>query len=465
MKSSSSSHSTGLLSVWQRLSGHTPPLSANPCGIPVMASRVETLSGPSAFGKALLESIAAAQRRIFISALYLENDEAGREILDAIHAAKNARPGLETALFVDWHRAQRGLIGKGHSQGNIALYKAKARKTGRELPVYGIPVQKSELMGVLHLKGMVIDDDVFYSGASINNVYLQWKENYRLDRYHRIHSPKLADSMARLMSDVLCGNPAVCPIDAPKTPATVELRGKITRFRRLLSAAHYQFEREGLTPGHVYITPLLGIGARRNELNASIVHLIRQAERRLLLFTPYFNLPGPILREVARKIQTGCHVVIVIGDKSANDFYIPPDQPFKAIGAIPYLYEANLRRFCETHQSAMDHGQLDVLLWRHGANTFHVKGLLADDNYLLLTGHNLNPRAWRLDLENGLLIHDPQKLLAVQNQAEFRRIAEHAKRVSRYDEIETVDAYPPPVQRLIRRIARVRIDRLLNQIL
>ncbi|STV80938.1 CDP-diacylglycerol--serine O-phosphatidyltransferase [Klebsiella pneumoniae] len=36
---------------------------------------------------------------------------------------------------------------------------------------------------------------------------------------------------------------------------------------------------------------------------------------------------------------------IIVGDKTANDFYIPEDQPFKIIGALPYLYEINLRRF------------------------------------------------------------------------------------------------------------------------
>jgi CDP-diacylglycerol--serine O-phosphatidyltransferase len=108
---------------------------------------------------------------------------------------------------------------------------------------------------------------------------------------------------------------------------------------------------------------------------------------------------------------------------------------------------------------------LELYVWRHAANTYHVKGIFVDEDFMLLTGHNLNPRAWRLDLENGLLIHDPQRLLAAQNHAEFKRITTHAMRIGHYEEIETTDAYPPPVRRLIRRLARIRIDRLLNQIL
>jgi CDP-diacylglycerol--serine O-phosphatidyltransferase len=33
--------------------------------------------------------------------------------------------------------------------------------------------------------------------------------------------------------------------------------------------------------------------------------------------------------------------------------------------------------------------------------------LFVDDDVAVLTGNNLNPRAWALDLENGLLLRDP----------------------------------------------------------
>jgi CDP-diacylglycerol--serine O-phosphatidyltransferase len=157
--------------------------------------------------------------------------------------------------------------------------------------------------------------------------------------------------------------------------------------------------------------------------------------------------------------------MIVLGDKIANDFYIPPDEPFKAIGAVPYLYETNLRRFCKAYQKFIDAGQLDVRLWRHKDNTFHLKGLLVDEHYALLTGNNINPRAWRLDLENGLLIHDPNKLLVGQHLAELERILAHTQRLPGHEALDTFEAYPEPVQRLIKRLARVRADRLINQVL
>ena len=48
-----------------------------------------TLLGPSGCGKTvLLRLIAGARKRILITALYLQDDEAGREILTALHAAR-----------------------------------------------------------------------------------------------------------------------------------------------------------------------------------------------------------------------------------------------------------------------------------------------------------------------------------------------------------------------------------------
>jgi len=458
---------SGFASAWQRWRERAnggPALDSLPC-IPVAAKQVQALSSPQAFRETLLAHIALARQRILIATLYLQDDEAGREVLSALYAAKNAQPQLEIAVFVDWHRAQRGLIGKTRSAGNAAMYKDMARRLGPGIAIYGVPVQRREFMGVMHLKGLIIDEYVLYSGASLNDVYLHRHLRYRLDRYHLIHNRALADSMADLLTGVLRGNPAVHPLDSGKAPKTGALLGAIVKFRRVLAKTRYRFAPGVLKQGEVGITPLLGLGVRDNELNLTILQLIRQAQQRLVLFTPYFNLPGPIRKALDNRIRSGCRVTIVLGDKTANDFYIPPDEPFKTIGALPYLYEANLRRYCKAHQKAIDAGLLNVHLWRHEDNTFHLKGLLVDDNYALLTGNNINPRAWRLDLENGLVIHDPQKLLLDQHLAELERILAHTRRLDHHQAIDAVESYPAQVQRLLRQLARVRADRLVNQVL
>lgn len=180
---------------------------------------------------------------------------------------------------------------------------------------------------------------------------------------------------------------------------------------------------------------------------------------------PYFNLPALLVRNIIYLLRQGKQVEIIVGDKTANDFYIPEDQPFKIIGALPYLYEINLRRFLSRLQRYIDTGQLIVRLWKDGDNSYHLKGMWVDEEWQLITGNNLNPRAWRLDLENAILIHDPKQELREQRQKELECIRTHTTVVGHYQELQSIQQYPIKVRKLIRRLRRIRIDRLISRIL
>ena len=449
---------------WREKNRHwkTP---GNLSAIAISAENFSVLETPQDYRETLLALVAKAKQRILLPTLYLEDDDGGCEVLAALYAAKAARPELKIAVFVDWHRAQRGLIGKEKSAGNAVMYREMAQRLGSGIAIYGVPVQRRELMGVMHIKGFILDDTVLYSGASLNNVYLHRHQRYRVDRYHLIRSRALADCMAAVLSRTFAESPAVHALNAGSIPKTADIRTAIIEFRRDLAKFHYRFSANQIRQGEIGITPLFGLGIRGNKLNRAIVEMIYQAKNRLVLFTPYFNLPGPVRRAVDDRLRNGCNVTIVLGDKTANDFYISPNEPFKTIGAVPYLYEANLRRFCKSRQKFIVAGQLNIHLWQHDDNTFHLKGLLVDEHYALLTGNNINPRAWRLDVENGLLIHDPQRLLLEKHLAELDRILAHTQQLRSHEDLESMESYPLPVQRIIKRLARVRADRLVNQVL
>ncbi|MDE9448812.1 CDP-diacylglycerol--serine O-phosphatidyltransferase, partial [Xenorhabdus bovienii] len=76
--------------------------------LPQSVADIETLYQSKVFLSTLLEHIANAQKHIYIAALYLENDDAGRDVLTALYIAKQKRPELDIKILVDWHRAQRG---------------------------------------------------------------------------------------------------------------------------------------------------------------------------------------------------------------------------------------------------------------------------------------------------------------------------------------------------------------------
>ncbi|EJL91945.1 CDP-diacylglycerol--serine O-phosphatidyltransferase [Pantoea sp. BIGb0393] len=427
-------------------------------------SDLTTLYSPAEFRETLLTKIATAEKRICITALYLENDDGGRGIMQALYAARQARPELDVCILVDWHRAQRGRIGAARGVTNADWYcEMAAQHPDIAIPVYGIPVNTREALGVLHLKGFIIDDTLLYSGASLNDVYLHQHDKYRYDRYQLIRNPQLTDTMYAWICENLKESDAVNRLDKTERPSSPEIKNETRQFRQELRSFNYQFtgnaDNESLA-----VTPLVGLG-KRSLLNKTIFHLMPCAERKLTLCTPYFNLPAILVRNLIHLLRQGKEVEIIIGDKTANDFYIPPEQPFKIIGALPYLYEINLRRFLSRLQYYVNNGQLTVRLWKDGENSYHLKGIWVDDEWMMITGNNLNPRAWRLDLENAVLIHDPRNELAEQREKELALIREHTSVVQHFRELESISDYPAKVRKLIRRLRRIRIDRLISRLL
>ena len=126
--------------------------------IPQAAEKVEFLADSRAFKTRILQLIHSAKSRIYLTALYFEKDEAGQEILAALYQAKQAN--------ANWYTQQK-------AEHNLE----------KAIEFWGVPINKREVFGVLHLKGFIFDNTLVYSGASINNVYLQQFERYRYDRY------------------------------------------------------------------------------------------------------------------------------------------------------------------------------------------------------------------------------------------------------------------------------------------
>jgi CDP-diacylglycerol--serine O-phosphatidyltransferase len=425
----------------------------------------EILSTAKAFKAKLLALINSATTRIYLSALYLQNDDAGEEILHALYQAKQANPALDVSIFVDFHRAQRGLIGEDKIAGNAQFYRQCQQQYEHPIAIYGVPVKSKELMGVLHLKGFVFDDTVLFSGASINDIYLHQNDRYRYDRYHVIKQSTLANSMVDFLQHYFVDSQAVKILTDEKVVPVKSMKKDVLRLKRNLATASYQFSNMPVAHNGVAITPLVGLGFLKNNLNKTIRSMIRATTEKLVMLTPYFNPPPVLARDIRRLLKMGRNVTIVIGDKTANDFYIPPDQPFTTIGGLPYIYESNLRRFVQKNQKFVKMGLLNVHLWNDNGNSFHLKGISSDDTLHLITGNNLNPRAWRLDLENGLLIQDHQQNLKQAFDDELAIIMTHTKRIDNFNELETMKDYPMPVRKLLRTIKGTKADTIIKNII
>lgn len=435
--------------------------------IPQAAADIEFLHSAEQFKQTIIELIRHAKTRIYVTALYWQLDEAGQQILAEIYQAKAKNPDLDVKILVDWHRAQRNLLGEAKGRTNADWYSDERTKHENDAMFFGVPVNGREVFGVLHIKGFVFDDTVLYSGASINNVYLNQLGKYRYDRYQKIKNASLADSLVRFIQQYFLHADSVYPLDDASRPKTKEIKSQIKAFRRQLKQAKYTVDPSSAVEygEELMIAPLFGLGTKHNVLNRTIQDLFVLVREQLTICTPYFNFPRTLQVKIRDLLNDGKKVEIIVGDKTANDFYIPPNQQFRMAGALPYLYERNLRAFCKKFEQDLTSGQLTVRLWKDGDNSYHLKGIWVDDRYILLTGNNLNPRAWRLDAENGLLIQDPKQVLQTQIRSELNEIRQHTDKVKHYSELEQIEQYPYAVQRLLKRFSRVKADQIVKWIL
>lgn len=430
---------------------------------PIEASTVEVLCHATEYHAKVHQLIQTARQRIILTALYLQADEAGEAVLRALYAAKQANPALQVTVYVDFHRARRGLIGKSDMKTNADFYREIAAEYQQPIEILGVPVKRRELFGVLHLKGFVFDDTLLYSGASLNNVYLGQPSRYRADRYLLISNKALADAFAAGHQQVLGDRQVVQSLLDPSPEVAQAYKPHHRSW--LKHAKQNSYPQQGKSNEPLRASLLMGMGRLKNTLNQSLLAVLALAQRDVLIYTPYFN-PPPVLAKALRKcLKRGVKVTIVVGDKTANDFYIPPTQKFSRIGGLPYLYETILRKFLKSNQSYIDDGLLEVRLWKHEDNSYHLKGVSVDGVRHLFTGHNLNPRAFALDYENGILVEDELGQLQAALGYEQEQIFLNTRSVRHFSEIEMVRDYPEPVRKLLSKIKGIGADMVLKRLI
>lgn len=261
-------------------------------------------------------------------------------------------------------------------------------------------------------------------------------------------------------------------LNGEQLPDKNEQKRIIQYFKLWVKKAKYHVSNKHLqsTPllskqNNITITPLVGCGSRNNRLNKAIRHMVQNAETEILLLTPYFNLPKLLARDVNKALRRGVKITLIIGDKTANDFYIPPEKNFSTIGIVPYLYEVLLSRYIKKQKKFIDQGLLNIRLWKDASNSFHLKGMVVDNRHHLITGSNLNPRAWSLDLENGLLLDDPQQQLMPVFEKEWASLVEFTQLITHTGQIDQIDSYPEKPRNLLKKLRMVQIDRLLKRLL
>ncbi|ARC54910.1 phosphatidylserine synthase [Candidatus Riesia sp. GBBU] len=432
--------------------------------LPQSISGISTIYKTKCFRKILLEKIANSKKYIYIVALYFEMDGAGKDIIKALYKSKRITPKLDIKIIVDLNRAKRNRVGERSKSTNADLYRQISVENPLvEIPIYGVPISISETFGVFHLKGFIFDNFVVYSGANINNSYLRQKCQYRYDRYHLIKNRQLAITMKSFIDNYFISSKVVQRLDKSRiSKKNFMLNISIQKLRKKLRNCCYTFTRFA-SNDELSVTPLIGLG-KKNFLNKTILNLMYSTEKIMVICTPYFNFPNFLMKIIEKLLFEGKKIEIITADKTANDFF-SFKKKFNYIHIIPYLYENNLRLFVKRLQYFIDTQDLKIRVWKNGINSCHLKGMWIDENWQLITGNNLNIRSWRLDLENAILIHDPNKILKHQKKTELKHIKKYTKIIKNFKEIDDIKSYPDKIRIILRKLMVTKIDKLLNNIL
>ena len=414
-------------------------------GFEVKAEDIDVLNSPKEYHQKILELIKKTKKRIYLSLLYIENDEAGNEILEKLFQKKEENSEIDIQLFIDHHRAQRGRSDHPKDNGILPVIEALKKDIPEEkqLSVTTVQIVKTEGKGVFHPKGMVFDDTLLYSGASISNKYCHVGDELRLDTYVLFeNTPKLANSFVEQMQVDFRAN-----------------AGKILDSLEGFSSP----EKTERNEDSVLVTPLIGKNSK-SEVNEAMLNALKVAKEKITFYTPYFNLPEPLKEKIRETLNIGCKEQIVVGDKKANDWWLPPEQwkettnngfkdlnkfKFKSASmqllgrTLPFFYEQQLKDFAKSFSKEIKDGLLKISLWKNGKNSTHTKRLEIDDKKIvILTGSNMNKRSWDTDLENAIVLQNLPQNLKKKFEKEQQSILENTETITSPEYIPNIKDYP-----------------------
>jgi CDP-diacylglycerol--serine O-phosphatidyltransferase len=107
---------------------------------------------------------------------------------------------------------------------------------------------------------------------------------------------------------------------------------------------------------------------------------------------------------------------------------------------------------------------LNLHLWRDGDNTYHLKGMWSISAIRLADRQQPQPAGVSSRPENALLIDDPQGEWLEPRAKEQAEIFRNTTRIASFQNLETCRS-TRRVAKFLKRVSRVRIERLLYRIL
>ncbi|QIW98577.1 hypothetical protein AMS68_004095 [Peltaster fructicola] len=422
---------------------------------------IEVIESPADFYTALKHKIAGAQRRIFLSTLYVGKSEA--ELIGTLQEALQRQSQLKVSILTDALRGtreapkpscaslltplveefgpQRVEIRMFHTPNLVGLKKSM------------LPKRINEGWGLQHMKLYGIDDEIIMSGANLSEDYF----TNRQDRYHVFKSAMVTDYFAEVHNAVCQLSYNVVPEKeaesgfalswpsnnvqpAPLVDAEAYRQAATDALRPLFAKTKARLASATATDTVVYpllqLTPLLKPDTS-TELPAITKVLQRLATpqfagSRWTFTAGYFNMT-PDVRKLL--LDSNPSSATVIGASPwANGFY-----GSKGVsGMLPAAYTLLSRRFVEAVAKQGMSDRVQVKEWRKGTVntpggwTYHAKGIWItlpgqqNPSVNLVGSSNYTKRSYSLDLEANALVVTSNPKLQQRYGEEVEHLQKHA---------------------------------------
>lgn len=435
---------------------------------PIHGSQIRILQTPADFYDTLKDKILKAERRIFLSTLYIGKSE--RELIATLQHALRNNPDLRLSILTDALRGTREaplpscasllapLVDEfGPERVEIRMYHTP-NLTG--LRKKYIPNRINEGWGLQHMKLYGFDDEILLSGANLSTDYF----TNRQDRYHLFSSKEITDFFWGLHSAVASLSFSIKPSSSEAGfdkvwPATNAAPSPLKNPKEFIAKATSKIQ--------PLILPLQTPPANTTDSNDTSVYPLAQLTQLLspdtstelpavthtlkTLAAPefsnsswtftagYFN-PAPSLTRLLLSTASH-HNVVITASPFANGFY----KSKGVSGMLPDAYTLLARKFLHDVHARKKDLAITLKEWRKGTVnepggwTYHAKGLWVtlpselNPALSLVGSSNYTKRSYSLDLEANAMILTRNQDLQKRLGDEQRWLQEHAQQVTRDD--------------------------------
>lgn len=349
----------------------------------------------------LFKDLEAAEHSIHLEYFIFRDDETGTRIIEVLE--RKALEGIEVRVLVD-------------GDGSRPTLSRKMRRRLRKSPIQfrnfldPANIVTAWLINYsMHRKIIVIDGNIAYTGGmNIGTEYITGSP--RFASWRDTHLRFATGGAALLLQSIFIAD-------------WVNSGGTIERYEPYLSRKLSEEKPQRLLPVQMLCS---GPDSRWNSIHKLYLTMISNADRKVLIQSPYFVPDESIAAAIETAALSGVAVEIMITgepDKKipfwvAHTFF----EPLLAAGVKIYLYEAGF---------------------------FHVKSLIIDDSLVTTGSCNMDQRSFFLDYELNAVVYDQVTAIEMANQFDTDRKSCRELTIEDYQKMRRITKFRNSIFRTI----------------